>query len=210
MDIAILGAGSVGGNLGRGWTKAEHRITFGVRDPSAAKVTALVSEVGNGARAAGVAEAAATAGVVVLATPWPVTEEVLAATGGLAGKVLVDCTNPIDPATFSLAVGFDTSAAERIAAWAPDARVVKAFNTIGAEHFLDPSFEARKASMFVCGDDAEAKELVLGLAADLGFAPEDAGPLVNARLLEPLAMVWIEIAVKQHRGRNIAFRLLRK
>jgi hypothetical protein len=96
-------------------------------------------------------------------------------------------TNPLKPDMSGLAVGCDTSVAEQIAAWAPGAREVKIFNTTGFKNMDDPKFGEARVTMFYCGDDAEAKKVAAGLAEDLGFEPVDAGPLSEARSLEPLA-----------------------
>ena len=87
---------------------------------------------------------------------------------------------------------------------------MKAFNTIGAENMLNPQFGSMIASMLICGDDPGAKSIVSKLAEEIGFEAIDAGPLSNARLLEPFALLWIYLAVKQGLGRNIAFKLLRR
>jgi len=208
MRIGIIGAGNVGSALGRGWVRAGHEVTFGVRDPAAAKVRTLVAETG--AKAAFVAEAAASGEVVVFATPWEATEDAVRGAGDLAGKVVFDCTNPLAPQLAGLTHGFDTSAAEMVAAWAPGARVVKIFNTTGANNMANPDFGGIAATMFYCGDDAEAKAVAARLAADLGFDPLDAGNLEQARLLEPLALLWIRLAYVQKQGREIAFKLLRR
>jgi 8-hydroxy-5-deazaflavin:NADPH oxidoreductase len=97
-----------------------------------------------------------------------------------------------------------------VAAWATGAKVVKAFNTIGAVHMADPRFAGQRASMFLCGDNAEAKSKIGQLATELEFDPVDCGPLRQARLLEPLAMLWISMALVYGSGPNIAFALLRK
>jgi 8-hydroxy-5-deazaflavin:NADPH oxidoreductase len=208
MRIGIIGAGSVGGALGRGWTRAGHEVTFGVRDSSDPKVTKLLEETG--AKAGSVAEAAAFGEVVVLATPWEGTEDALRNAGDLSGKIVFDCTNPLAPQLSGLTHGSDTSGGEQVAAWAPGARVVKVFNTIGANNMTNPDFNGVAATMFYCGDDADAKAAAAKLAADLGFDPLDAGTLDQARLLEPLALLWIRLAYVQKMGREIGFKLMRR
>jgi hypothetical protein len=210
MKIGIIGAGNVGGTLGKGWAARGHDVVFGVRDPQDAKVQAAVKAAGGRARAASVGEAAAAAEVVVLATPWGAVPDALRAAGSLAGKVLVDATNPLTPDFSALALGHTTSGGERVARWAPEAKVVKAFNTTGFANMADPRFGGQSASMFLCGDDAAAKKTVAGLAEALGFEPVDAGPLTQARLLEPLAMLWISMALAYGHGPGIAFKLLRR
>lgn len=200
MNIAIIGAGNVGGALGGSWARAGHRIIFGVRDSAAEKTRALLASVGVNARAASPADAARAAEVVVLATPWDATEAAVGSAGDLRGKVLIDCTNPLKftPGTgLELALGFNDSAGERVAGWAQGARVVKAFNTYGWENFANPAYPNAaqlKPVMFLAGDDAAAKTTVGQLATDIGFEPFDAGSLRAARELEPLGMLWIRRA----------------
>ena len=208
MRIAIIGAGNVGGTLGQGWTRAGHEVMFGVRDAMHPKVAKLVEQTG--AQAGGVAEAAAFGEVVAFATPWEATEEAVRSAGDLRGKVLLDCTNPLAPQLAGLTLGHTTSAGEQVAAWAPGARVVKIFNTTGANNMASPDFGGVAATMFYCGDDPDAKAVASRLAADLGFDPVDAGKLEQARLLEPLALLWIRLAYVQQMGRDIAFKLLRR
>ena len=210
MKIAIIGAGNVGGTLGKMWAAKGHEVAFGVRRPNDATVQALVTATGNRARAVSVKDAGAGADVVVLATPWSAAEAALKEAGNLGGKVVIDATNPLKADLSGLAIGHSTSAGEQVAAWAPRARVVKAFNTIGAAHMADPRFGTQRVSMFLCGDDAGAKATVAQLAGELGFDPVDCGPLTQARLLEPLAMLWISMAYAYGAGPNIGFALLRK
>jgi NADPH-dependent F420 reductase len=210
MRIAIIGAGNVGSTLGTAWATRGHDVVFGVREPGAGKVKALVQRSGPRARAAGVSEAVAAADVAVLATPWSAAQEAVRAAGDWRGKILIDATNPLTPDMSGLAIGHTTSGAEQVAGWAVGARVVKAFNTIGSRHMADPTFGAERASMFLCGDETAAKAAVAGLARDLGFEPVDSGPLRQARLLEPLAMLWISMALVYGHGPGIAFRLLHK
>lgn len=210
MRIGIVGAGNVGGALGAGWARKGHGIVFGVRNPADPKVTALLASTGGGARAGTVAAAAAFGEVVVLATPWNATEEAVRACGDLSGKVVLDTTNPLKPDLSGLSVGGDDSGGERAARWARGAKVVKIFNTTGFDNMADPRYPDGAATMFLCGDDGGAKKTAASLAADLGFDPVDAGPLSAARLLEPLAMLWISLAYRQGMGREVAFRLMRR
>jgi predicted dinucleotide-binding enzyme len=155
-------------------------------------------------------EVAAAGDVVVLATPYDAAQDALRTAGRLAGRVLIDVTNPLKPDLSGLAFGFTTSAAETIAGWSKGAKVVKCFNTIGAEHMANPRIAGQRATMFLCGDDADAKKATEQLAIELGFDALDAGPLRQARLLEPLAMLWISLAYQQELGTGIAFKLLRE
>jgi predicted dinucleotide-binding enzyme len=200
MKIAVIGAGRVGATLGGRWAELGHEVTFGVRDPSGERARAV-----NGVP---IADAVRPADVVVLATPFNAVRDAIAACGDLVGKVLVDCTNPIGPD--GLLVGATTSGAEQVAAHAPGARVVKAFNTTGSENMADPEYPTSSLVMLLAGDDGDAKAVVERLAAELGFEAVDLGPLSTARYLEPFAMVWITLAMRQGLGRDIGFALLRR
>jgi predicted dinucleotide-binding enzyme len=210
MKIAILGAGNVGGTLGKVWAKRGHNVFFGVRQPYDDKVQQLVESVGAKSQAGTVAQAAAFGEVVVLATPWSAAESVVRAAGNLSGKVVIDCTNPLKADLSGLELGFDTSAAEQVAGWARGAKVFKAFNTAGFNIMANPVIDGIRTVMFVCGDDEALKPSVLNLASDVGFDAVDAGKLAIARLLEPWAMLWIHLAFSGTVGREFGFALLRR
>ena len=207
MRIAIIGAGNVGQALGRGWTKAGHAIVFGVPDPTPVKYPNLAAtQLKLPAAAIDGAEA------IVLATPWERTEAAVASLGDLRGKLVIDCTNPLEMTAngFGLALGFDRSAGERVAEWAQGAAVFKTLNQTGADNMAEAARFPVKPSMFVAGDDQAKKPMVMQLLRDLSFEPIDAGPLANARLLEPLAMLWIDQAFNHGQGRDFAFALVRR
>jgi predicted dinucleotide-binding enzyme len=209
MRIGIIGAGNVGGTLGRRWAALGHDVVFGVRGTPDDALRAIIDGAGGRARAATVGEAARGAEVVVLATPWAAVPDALNAAAPLDGKVLLDCTNPLKPG-FTLDVGpGGESGGERVAALAKGARVVKVFNTTGFNNMADPLYGGEPTIMFYAGDDAEAKAVAKRLATELGFDAVDAGPLARARLLEPFALLWITLAVGGL-GREIAFRLVRR
>jgi len=194
MRIAAIGRGRVGEAIGEGWRRAGHAVTYGLREPK-----------GDGE--AEIAEAGAGAEVVVLAVPWSAMRDVLAATGDLSGRIVIDCTNPLATleGRLRLASSPGQPAAEEVAALAPGAHVVKALNQTGAENMGHASRYARPPALFVAGDDPGAKGTVLALVADLGFEPLDAGSLSNAALLEALAMLWIDQAFARGQGRDFAF-----
>jgi predicted dinucleotide-binding enzyme len=210
MRIGILGAGNVGGTLGRSWAGKGHEVFFGVPSPQDTKTQGLIRGIGSKARAGKVAEAAAFGEVIVLATPWPATEAALRDAGKLAGKVVIDCTNPLTPDFSRLTIGHTTSGLEQVADWARGAKVFKAFNQTGFANMANPVVQGRRAVMFVCGDDQAAKPTVLQLVRDVGFEAIDAGAGSVARLLEPLGMLWIHLALVQGLGLDWAFGLLRR
>ncbi|MBP7228326.1 MAG: NAD(P)-binding domain-containing protein [Longilinea sp.] len=211
MKIAIIGYGNVGSALAKGWLRAGHEIVFGVREPRAPQLRDLLETLGERARGETVADAAAAAEVVVLATPWSAAEPAIRAAGRLVDKVLVDCTNPIGREGL-LAVGHTDSGGECVERWAFGAKVVKAFNCTGWSNMADADYgtEQPRPTMFLCGDEDGAKHIVSQLAEDLGFDAVDCGPLTSARYLEPLAMLWIQLAYRQGLGEDIAFALLRR
>ena len=208
MRIAVIGTGNVGGALGTRWAQGGHNVIFASRDPESEKARTLLLRAGPSARVTTLREAVADAEIVVLATPWQAAQETLTAAGDLSGKIVIDATNPLKD--MKLAVGHTTSAGEQVAVWATDARVVKAFNNVGAGTMADADYRGQKPTTFICGDDAQAKHTVAQLAEELGFEVVDAGPLTSARYLEPLAVLWITLAYSQGMGPNIAFKLLRR
>ncbi len=209
MRIAVLGTGDVGSTLGTRWAEKGHQIIFGSRNPGRDDVRKLLAKAGPNSKATGYEQAVAAADVSVLATPWEAAQQLLESIGDWTGKILIDCTNPLTP-DLQLAVGVTTSAAELIAGWAHGAYVVKAFNSTGWGNMADPIYRGERITMFICGDNARAKDIVTGLAEDLGFEAVDAGDLVMARCLEPLALLWIRLAIVQKLGRDIAFKLVRR
>ncbi|HOJ23385.1 MAG TPA: NADPH-dependent F420 reductase [Armatimonadota bacterium] len=211
MRIGIIGAGMVGGALGKRWASLGHQVLFGVRDPAAPKVKQLLADAGPNACAGSVAEAAAFGPVVVLAVPWSAAREAIQAAGDLTGKILIDPTSPIKRDLSGLDVPEGSSAAEQIAAWAPGARVVKAFNTVSHTAMTDPRFPEGNASVFYAGDDDEAKRVVAELISEIGLTPEECGPLANARLLEVVGLLRMYLAAYAPASvTGVAFRVLRR
>jgi len=204
MKIAILGTGNVGGALARVWTRKGHEIVFGTREPQSVKVQDLVANLGKRAKADSPEHAAQGCEAVVLATPWPAAQETLQSCGKLAGKLLIDCTNPLAPDLSGLALGGNTSGAEQVAQWS-GAPVFKAFNTTGAENMHRAAEFAVKPVMFYCGNDDAWRPTVAKLVEDAGFEAIDAGKLSSARWLEPQAMLWIHSAYKAGLGTDWAF-----
>jgi|SRR5665213_514690 len=210
MNIGILGSGNVGGALGRRWAQNGHAIVFASRNPKSVEMKDLVAGAGVNATAASAGEAVKQSDILLLATPWLATKGVVEGAGNLIGKILIDATNPLLPDLSGLEVGTVNSGGELVAQWAKGAKVVKAFNTVGANIMADSAFPEGKAVVFYCGDDARAKETVQGLVSELGFDARDAGPLRQSRLLEPLAHLWISLAFQQGYGREFAFSVMKR
>lgn len=208
MSIAIIGAGNVGMALGQALTRRGETVVFGVPEPQ--KYAAAVAALGERARLTGTAEAIAGADLIILAVPHAATAGIAQSVADWQGKVLVDATNPLAPGLAGLTLGTTTSGAEVLAQQAKGARVVKAFNSTGAENMADAAFPGGLPMMPVCGDDADARQRVMALATLIGFDAVDMGPLMAARYLEPFAMTWIHLAFRQGMGRRFAFGLLRR
>jgi predicted dinucleotide-binding enzyme len=206
MRIAILGAGNVGGALGKGWARGGHAIAYGVPNPADPKHRP-VAEAAGGASIGSVAEAVRGADVIVLAVPYGAANAALAACGDLAGRVVIDATNPLKmgPNGLELSVGFSSSGGELVAALAKGAAVFKAMNQIGFEGMNEAHAFPVRPAMFVAGDDDARKPVVMQLVSELGFDAVDAGGIAQSRLLEPLAMLWIHMAINRKIGREKAF-----
>lgn len=208
MDVSIIGAGNVGMALGKAITRCGETVVFGV--PAPERHRDAVAALGPLARVTTAAEAIAAGEVVILAVPHVAVASIARSVDDWQGRVLVDATNPLAPGISGLVVGTTTSGAEELAKLAQGARVVKAFNTTGAENMADPAYPDGKPFMPVCGDDADARNQVMALATLIGFEAVDAGPLAAARWLEPFAMTWIHLAIRQGMGRDFAFGLMRR
>ena len=214
MKIGILGSGGVGQDLGTGFLGLGHEVKMGSRDPNKKEIKDWLAKSGKKASAGTFGEAAAFGELAVLATKWSGTDNALRLAGpaNLAGKVVVDVTNPLLPrpnALPALAVGGNDSAAEQVQRWLPGARVVKAFNSVNHAHMVQPTFPGGPPDMFICGDDEAAKKEVAAICRDFGWGVIDMGGLEAARLLEPLALVYIRNAIRTGDW-NRAFKLLKK
>lgn len=211
--IGILGTGDVGRMLGAGLCALGHEVKIGSREPGSEKLREWRSKAGPLASTGTFAEAAAFGDLAILATLWSGTEAALrlANPDNLAGKPVIDATNPLDFSTGAprLSIGHTDSAGEQVQRWLPRAHVVKAFNGVGNQHMVKPEFPGGPPDMFLCGNDESAKRAVTALCAELGWPTVDLGGIEASRYLEPLAMVWITHYFRTRSG-NHALRLLRK
>jgi hypothetical protein len=208
MSISIIGAGNVGMALGRAFTLRGESVVFGVPDPE--KYRESVAALGDGASVASTAQVIAASDVVILAVPYAALPAIAQSVPDWQGMILIDATNQLAPGLSGLSLGTTTSGAEELAKLARGARVVKAFNTTGAENMADTRYPGGVPMMPVCGDDAEARQRAMALATLIGFDAVDMGPLMAARYLEAFAMTWIHLALKQGHGRKFAFGMLRR
>lgn len=197
MRIAIIGAGNVGGGLGRAFAAEGHAIVFGVRDPDSLK-TADALTGAPGAVATSPALAVEGADAIVFALRWDAVPDTVAELPSLDGRVVIDAMNRFTGDTAR-------STTEDLADLLPGARLAKAFDTIGFENFTTAHARRTPAAMFVAGDDPQAKRVAMALATEIGFEAEDAGPLENARALEEMVKVWF--ALTKVYGRRVGFAL---
>jgi predicted dinucleotide-binding enzyme len=212
MKVGILGSGDVAKSLARAFLTTGHSVKLGTRSP--AKLRAFLKEAGAKASAGSLAQAAGFGEVVVLAVRGAAAEQAVKAAGAskLAGKVLIDVTNPLKfgpGAVPSLFVGHTDSLGERVQRAASAARVVKAFNIVGNPYFFKPDFPGGPPDMFICGEDADAKERVTAILTSFGWPVVDIGGISGARALESLCMLWVKSAFAIGTWK-IAFKLLRK
>jgi len=189
--IAVIGTGNVGSALGPRLAEEGHRIVYGSRDPQQADVANLVARTGDNATAATPAEAARDAQIVILAVPGKYAEQIALGLGDLSGKIVIDPTNaPLNPDPgFELPPG--TSIAQLVQAAAPEARVVKAFNTLPASQMADSTSAPGPVSIPLAGNDDAAKQRVAEIVKSIGLEPIDVGPLDLAIWVEGMANLLI-------------------
>lgn len=211
--IGILGTGDVGRALGNAFVALGHQVKMGGREAGNAKAAEWAAKAGPLASTGTFADAAAFADIIVLSTLWEGTENALRLAGAdnLAGKILIDTTNPLTfgPTGPTLAVGHTSSGGELVQSWVPGAHVVKCFNIVGNPHMFRPDFPGGPPDMFIAGNDAGAKATVTQICRSFGWDVVDAGTIDKSRYLEPLAMVWINHFILNKTG-NHAIKLLRK
>jgi predicted dinucleotide-binding enzyme len=207
MKIGIIGAGMIGGATARLFAKAGHEVAVSnSRGPES--LASLVKDIGPRVRATTVADAAASADIVLLAIPWR-SPEALPSPDSVKGKIVVDAMNPY-AADGSVADLGGSSSAEETAKRLPGARIVKAFNTIWFKHLSelgrpDLPVDDRQA-IFVAGDDAEAKRIVSDLIAEIGFGAVDTGSLAQGRRQEPNTALYNKVmSVKEGRALATSF-----
>lgn len=215
MKIGILGTGDVGQALGKGLADLGHEVKMGSRSLENEKLKAWLDKTKDKKTSGGTFEDAAAFGeVLVLATQWSGTDNAvrLAKEKNFSKKVVIDATNPLvfvgsEPPR--LALGHHDSGGEQVQRWLPDAYVVKAFNSVGNAHMVNPAFPDGTPDMFICGNNEDAKKTVAEICTALGWPTIDLGGIENAKYLESLAMIWILYYFKTDTW-NHAFKLLRK
>ncbi len=209
MKVGILGSGEVGRALALAFKSEGHEVMIATRDPKSPKASELAElgvAVGDFASTAKFAELA------VLCTLWTGVESAikLVKPENLEQKVVIDVTNPLDTSSGmppSLLIGRDDSAGEQVQRWLPQAKVVKAFNTVGNTHMYKPDFADGLPTMFYCGNDTGAKEVVKTIILSFGWQACDVGDITGSRELEPMCILWVKIGMQSDNWNN-AFKLL--
>ncbi len=199
MRVGVLGSGEVGRCLAAGFSGRGHEVMIGSRDPAKAELREWLAGDGSGIEVGTFAETAAHGELLVLAVLGNAAEEAIADAGpdNFKGKIVIDAMNPLD---FSggfppkLSIAGEDSLGERVQRALPDARVVKAFNTIGNPYFVDPSFSEGQPTMLIAGDDQSAKDTVRDVLTDFGWSDTvDIGGIEGSRELEAICVVWVKI-----------------
>jgi predicted dinucleotide-binding enzyme len=201
--VGILGTGDVGKALGRGFASRSCEVKIGSREPKSKGPGEFVT----------FEEAARHGEIVLVCTRWDGTENALKLAGAnnLAGKVVIDATNPlkyVNGAPAGMERGFSDSGGEQVQRWLPDAKVVKAFNIVGNALMVDPKLPGGPPTMFIGGNDAGAKQTVTDILTDFGWETIDLGGIEASRVLEPMCWAWVMSAMKTGKWMQ-AFKMLR-
>lgn len=205
MKIAIIGSGNVGSALGKGWLKAGHEVVFGVRNPDSPKTKKALELIPN-AVIKTIEEASKNSEVIVITTPPDAVLELIQQLGDVTNKIIIDTTNSIrtKPEPYPTAY-------HAIKALTKSELVVKCFNSTGFENMLNPVYNGVGIDMFSAGDNKDAKAVAKQLSLDLGFEKcYDFGGDDKVELIEKFALSWINIAIMQGHGRNLAFKLIKR
>lgn len=204
MKIAIIGSGNVGGALAQQWVKAGHTVWVGAKFPLSDKNIKLATQIGED-RFTSIESAVKQCEVVLVATPPTAIFDIIEQMGDVSGKTLIDATNAVrqKPAPYDTVYQALTEKTK--------GNVVKCFNSTGFENMQNPLYQGQKLDMFMAGDSDEAKQLAQQLALDAGFGScWDFGKGDKVPLLEQFALCWINLAIMQGHGRDIAFRVVRR
>jgi predicted dinucleotide-binding enzyme len=202
LTIAVLGAGSIGGTLGRAWASASHTVIFGVRDPQSQKNQAAFKNAGGNVRLGSIADAlSSNPEVVVMAIPGTAMDATIAAyAASLDGRIIIDTANRLDGGPANSFATFQKQT--------PHAQVYRAFNSLGWENFANPLFDGVHADLFYCGPDGTSRQLVEQLIGDVGLRPIYVGGSERVGVVDSVASLWFALALGQHRGRHLAFKML--
>ena len=216
MKIGILGSGAVGKALAIGFTAEGNEVMLGTRDPKASKITEWLSGAGKGITAGTFDKTAKFGEMIVLCPLYRAIDDVinLAGTKNFESKIIIDTTNPIaeEPpvnGVLKYVKMAEGSAGEHIQSMLPNSHVVKAFNSIGSGYMYKPKFEEGQPTMFICGNNDEAKSTVTGILENFGWDVMESGGIEASNALEGLCIIWCARGFKEGQW-NHAFKLLKK
>jgi 8-hydroxy-5-deazaflavin:NADPH oxidoreductase len=206
MKIGIIGAGNMGSALAKIWVNQGHEVMLSYsRDRT--KLETLAQSINAGAGT--VAEAVQFADIILLVVPWGAVQDAISSAGSMAEKTVISCINPIKSDFSGLEIGTTTSAAEEVAKLIPEAHVVEVLFPF-AEILQSNSrqFGTDQPTQFYCGDNIDAKGSIVQLIMDIGLSPIDIGALANARYLEPVGMLLVQLAYSNRMGTNIGLKFI--
>ena len=202
LRIAVLGAGNIGGTLGRKWVNTGYRVAFGVSDPNGKNAQALRRELGDKVAIGSVADAlSSNPDVVVMAIPGAAMDATIAQYANrLDGRTIIDTANKMGGGAMNSFATFQQHT--------PRARIYRAFNTLGWENFANPEFEGGPADLFYCGPDGDSRTEVEQLITAIGLRPIYLGGVEQVGLVDAIGSLWFALAFGQHKGRHLAFKVL--
>ena len=205
MKIAIIGAGNVGGALALSWAKIGHEIIIGARNPNSEKIKKVISQNPN-IRIKSIEDSVKESEVILIAASPKAVEEITKQFGDVKGKIIIDTMNSIS----SKPAGFNNTF-EALKSLTNCENIVKCFNSTGFENMENPEYGKLTADMFVAGSSSKGKQIAIVLSKEVGFAEcYDFGGDDKVNLLEQFALSWINLAIFQKEGRNIAFKVLKR
>lgn len=202
LTITVLGAGNIGGTLGKKWSAAGHKVYFGVNDPNGKHAQTIRTELGDSAMIGTIEDALQAApDVVLIALPGGVVEAIAQQYAAqLDRRVIIDAANRMGADTMHSLAPFHQ--------YTPQAQIYRAFNSLGWENFAEPTFDGVQADLFYCGPDGETRATVEQLISDVGLRPVYLGGSEQIGLLDSIASLWFTLALGQKKGRHIAFKVL--
>jgi predicted dinucleotide-binding enzyme len=204
VNIAVLGAGNIGGTIGSKWVNAGYQVIFGVNDPHGKNAQALRSELGDKAKIGTIADAlGSNPDVVLMAVPGTAMDATIAQYASqLDGRIIIDAANKMG------APAMDSFAA--LKEHVPQARIYRAFNTYGFENFANPEFDGVQADLFFCGTEGDSRAIVEQLISDVGLRPMYLGGVEQVGVVDGITGIWFALALKQGKGRHLAFKVLNR
>lgn len=203
MNISILGAGNIGGSLGKKWIESGNRVAFGVRDLGSPKAAAMKTYLDDQAAMTGVTQAIAAGEIILFATPWAAVAAIAAENAeALSGKIIIDATN-----NFGAPV---VNNVDTIISRVPTAKVYRAFNALGWENFANPDYKGVAVDLFYCGADSADRTILEDLITEVGLRPVYVGGQEMLPVVDALGTLWVTLAFRRGWGRGVALKLIER